>query len=68
LELKMHTLSINYAFNPEVQKADISWLPTTLVVYAAVVTCTLALVAALNAMGAGDAAELMGSAIALAAP
>jgi hypothetical protein len=64
----MHTLSINYAFNPEVQKADTSWLPKTLVVYAAVVTCALALVAALDVTDAGNAAELMGSAIALAAP
>lgn len=64
----MHSLSIDYAFNPEYRKADVSWLPATLAVYGAVVVCALALVAALDVTGAGNAAELMGSAIALAAP
>jgi hypothetical protein len=62
---EMHTLSLNYAFEAEEQKADLSWLPTTLAAYSIVVACSLALVAA---MGAGNATELMGAAIVLAAP
>jgi hypothetical protein len=64
----MHTLSMNYAFDAEDQKVDISWLPTTVVVYSAAVACGLAIVAALEVTGAGSAAELLSSAIALAAP
>jgi hypothetical protein len=64
-EPKMHTLSLNYPFDAEDQKADLPWLPTTFVAYSVVVACTLAFVAA---MGAGNAAELMGAAIVLAAP
>lgn len=64
----MHTLSMNYLFGAEDQKADVSWLPTTLVIYGAVVACSLAVVAALDVTGAGNVAELMGDAIALAAP
>ena len=66
--LKMNTLSMHYAFDAEDQKADLSWVPTTIVVYSAVVACSLALVAALAATGAGNVAELMGVAVALAAP
>jgi hypothetical protein len=64
----MHTLSMNYAFDTEDQKVDVSWLPTTLVVYGAAVACSLAIAAALEVTGAGSAAELLSSAIALAAP
>ncbi len=64
----MNTLSMYYALDAEDQKADLSWLPTTLVAYSAVVACSLALVAALAATGAGNVTELMGAAVALAAP
>ncbi len=64
----MHTFSMHYAFDTEDHKTDLSWLPTTLVVYGAVVACSLALVAILAATGAGNVTELMGAAVVLAAP